>query len=173
MKFNNLPCLNPHLGKLKDYSFPSGFVLLVDTREQRPLFTKTKHPDGLTVERRKLDHGDYSIKGFTRLFAIERKQIRDFYSYIGKERHRTTKKMDSFKKIRDKHGFVALSIEADEEDIYYGHIHSQLSPETARQAINSFRIRYGVHVYFNQNRECVKRFVLDSAIKFYNIQREV
>ena len=117
--------------------------------------------------------GDYTIQGFEPVFAIERKQISDFYTYIGAERDKTIRKMKVFADMIKRGGFVGLAIEAAEEDIYFGHIHSQVPPEVARQAINSFRIRYGVHVYFNPDREYIRRFVLDSAIKFYKIMREV
>ena len=43
----------------KPVRIPDGFRLLVDTREQLPLFTKLP-----AVVTRKLDQGDYSIMGF-------------------------------------------------------------------------------------------------------------
>jgi len=163
--------MNRHLGQLKPYKIPDGFTLIVDTREQVQLFTDPI--PGLTIIHHVLKNGDYSIKGFEDKFSIERKMISDFYGYIGKERKKTMKKMNRFRDMVLAGGFVGLAIECSEEEIMYGYYMSQLSPEVARQAINSFIIRYGVHVYMNKDRKCIKRYILDKAIKFYNIQREV
>ena len=44
--------------------------------------------------------------------------------------------------------------------------------EAARQALVSFEIRYGVHVYYSRSRKDIARWILDRAIKFYKVQRE-
>jgi DUF917 family protein len=41
------------------------------------------------------------------------------------------------------------------------------------QALVSFELRYGVHVYYSRCRQDIARWVLDRAIKFYKLQREV
>lgn len=157
--------------ELKPFRIPPGLQLIQDTREQLPLFDNP--PEGLTILHKALKDGDYSIKGFEDLFAVERKQISDFYSYIGKEREKTVAKMERFADMINRGGWVGLAVECSEDEIFLGNAYSPLSPEVARQAINSFRIRYGVHVYMNNSRNGVRRFVLDSAIKFYTIKREV
>ena len=73
----------------KPFVFPQGFVLVIDTRERNPLCTAVK---GLTVCRDTLKDGDYSIRGFEDRFAVERKQVSDFFSYIGRERKKTIRK---------------------------------------------------------------------------------
>ena len=57
--------------------------------------------------------------------------------------------------------------------ILTGYIMSRVSPETARQALVSFEVRYGLHVYYSRSRRDIARWVLDRAIKFYKLQREV
>ena len=161
---------NMSLGELNIYKFPKGFSLIVDTREQQSLFNG--EINSLVVINKKLDFGDYSIKGFEEQFCVERKMISDFYGYIGRERKKTIRKMNEFKDIMLHRGFVGLAIEASEEDIMFGYMYSQLSPEVVRQALCSFRVRYGVHIYFNKSREYLRRWILDNAIKFYNIKRE-
>ena len=172
MKLRSVGKINKYLGQLKPYTIPYGFILVIDTREQEQLF---KDPiDGLTIIEKALKDGDYSIKGFESTFTIERKMISDFYSYVGRERNnKTVPKMERFKAMVDAGGFVGLAIEASEEEVIYGFDLCQVPPEVARQAINSFRIRYGVHVYFNKSREYIERFILDSAIKYYKTKREV
>jgi DNA excision repair protein ERCC-4 len=146
-------------------------ILVVDTREQKPLFTDPT-PDLVTVAA-SLPHGDYSLQGFEDRFCIERKQVSDFFTYIGKERDRTTKKMEMFRGIISAGGFVGLVVEASEADILSGFIMSRVSPEMARQALVSFEVRYGVHLYYSRSRRDIERWILDRAIKFYRIAREV
>ena len=167
MKLKNIEIIN---NGLKPFKIPPGLVLIQDTREQQPLFASPQ--DGLEVVTGALVHGDYSLKGFEQKFVIERKKISDFYSYIGKERERTVKKMKEFREIVLSRGFVGLVIESPESDLLTGYIMSRVSPEAARQALVSFEIRYGVHVYYSRSRKDIARWVLDRAIKFYRIQRE-
>ena len=162
--------INIQSGNLKPVKVPDGFRLVVDTREQRPLFRDK--PDGLEVITDTLHHGDYSIRGFENTFAIERKKISDFYSYIGKERSRTISKMEQFREIVSSGGFVGLVIEVSECSLLSGYIMSRVSPETARQALVSFEIRYGVHIYYSKSRRDISRWILDRAIKFYRVKRE-
>ncbi len=167
--------INPYTDKLKPFKIPDGFIVRVDTREQDPLFLNSdlECEGSLIIQIMKLDHGDYSVRGFEDKFVIERKQMSDFYSYIGKERKRTIKKMEKFRDIIRAGGFVMLAIECSEAEIMSGNIFSTLTPEVARGAINSFRIRYGVHIYYNKERKMLERAVLDACIKFYNVMREV
>ena len=157
--------------ELKPTKIPGGMILVVDTREQKPLFSNPH--DDLVVVASSLPHGDYSLQGFEDRFCVERKQMSDFFSYIGKERNRTTRKMEQFREMIAAGGFVGLVVEATEADILTGFIMSRVSPETARQALVSFEVRYGVHLYYSRSRKDLKRWILDRAIKFYRIQREV
>lgn len=163
--------ININRNGLKPFRVPEGLVLIQDTREQKPLFDSP--PEGLEVITDTLHDGDYSLKGFEDKFCVERKCMSDFYSYIGKERDRTTRKMEEFREIISRGGFVGLVVEASESDILTGYIMSRVSPETARQALVSFEVRYGVHVYYSRSRGDIARWILDRAIKFYKVQREV
>jgi len=157
--------------QLKPFRIPDGLVLVQDTREQKPLFTQPV--EGLTVVTGTVAFGDYTLRGFEDKFCVERKQISDFYAYIGRERDRTQCKMEEFKRITSSGGFVGLVIEAAESDLLSGFVMSRISPETARQALVSFEVRCGVHVYYSRSREDIRRWVLDRAIKFFTIMREV
>ncbi len=162
-----------HLGHLKPFAIPDGMIIIQDTREQLPLFEIIpEHTGKFNLIRKKVDYGDYTIKGFESSFAIERKQISDFYGYIGKERKKTTKKMKGFQAIVKAGGYAALVIEASEADILSGFMMSTVSPNVARGFLVSWRVRYGLHTYFSRDRKDIERFVLDSMIKFYNVSRE-
>ena len=156
---------------LRPFQFPPGFVLIIDTREQTPLFTRL--PKGLVMTSATVHDGDYTIKGFESQFCIERKQMSDLWSYCSRERDKTINKMKRFQDIRSAGGWCGLCVEDSEENLWAGNTFSKVAPETVRSALNSFRVRYGVHVYINKRRENIQRWVLDNAIKFYKIKREV
>jgi ERCC4-type nuclease len=146
--------------------FPKDFVLVIDTREQNPLCGNVK---GLTVYRDTLKDGDYSIRGFENRFAVERKKVSDFYSYIGKQHKQTVEKLKRFKQI----DFSGLVIEASLDDLLSPQMYTQVSPETARQFLVSVNVRYGIHVFCDRHRKNIEMWLLDRAIKFYIMNRGV
>jgi DNA excision repair protein ERCC-4 len=153
--------------KLKSIDFPEGFVLLQDTREQRPLFTRL--PSGLVVKSCTLHDGDYSIMGFESSFAIERKQISDFCGYCGSEHDRTAAKMKRFRDFE----FVGLVIEAKEKELLQFQQFSKVHPEVLRSALVSFEVRYGVHVHYSTDRNDISRWMLDRCVKYWKMKHEI
>lgn len=150
----------------KSYKIPNDLTLIIDTREQKPLCTRVKT---LPICREALKNGDYSIKGFEDQFTIERKQQSDFYSYIGSERKRTKQKLERLKTYK----FKALIIESTWDDLMIPGMFSSISSETARQFLISIRVRYGIHVVLDPKRKNLEMFIVDSAIKFLKVMREV
>jgi len=153
--------------KLKPFIFPDGFVLVIDTREQAPLFIKP--PKGLLTVRDTLKHGDYSIKGFEDKICFERKRVTELYSFVAAERDKAVKKLTAMKDL----SYKALVIEGVEKEVLSPQIFTKVSPEAVRQALVSFEIRYGLHIYYGRNREDIERWILDRCIKFFKIMREV
>ena len=153
-------------GEFKPHVFPEGFCLVIDTREQLPLFEKM--PKGLVVKRDTLKDGDYSIMGMEGVFAVERKGMSDFLAYISHERQKTVEKMKRLSTF----GFAALIVEVDEDELYHGSMYSKVGAEVIRAAILSFQVRYGVHVYITDDRKKIERVLLDWAIKFWNVRKE-
>jgi ERCC4-type nuclease len=156
--------------KLKPTVFPSNFILVVDSREQKSLFATP--PKGLIMVRDKLDFGDYSIRGLESLFCVERKGIGDLFPYCSTEREKTVAKMEQFRSMIKSGGWCGLVIEEKESDIYRHQTFTKIHPESVRGAIISFNVRYGVHTYFG-NRENCTRWLLDRAVRFYNIIHEI
>ena len=171
MKAFNTPNNFSKVYTLKPTVIPPDFVLLQDTREQRPLFTRI--PKGLTIQSCTLHNGDYSAKGMNHIFAIERKFAGDLYPYCCTEREKTVAKMKRFRSMVDSGGWVGLVIEDKESNIYQHQHFTQVSPEVVRGAIISFAIRYHVQVYFAGNRENAARYILDHAVRFWNVMKEV
>ena len=149
---------------LKPTVIPENFVLLQDTREAKPFFTRI--PKGLTVMSKTLLRGDYSILGQEENFCVERK-AGDIYSYVV-DRENTIRKMKEFKKME----FVGLIIEGKEHDLYQFQQFTGVHPESVRGALISFQVRYGIHLFVGSRENCI-RVLLDWAVKFWNIKHEV
>ena len=159
---------------------PPGFVLIVDTREQQPLFVGSHHGEpgeqvrppghpGLVVERGTLHDGDYAVKGCETTIVFERKKLSDFLSYVGKERRtRTEPKLARLARAR----FAALVIEEDEKKLAGPFRYSRLTGEHARAFLLSCRVRHGIHVYVSKDRAALERFILDHAIKAWLVMQE-
>jgi ERCC4-type nuclease len=152
--------------ELKPTPIPDGFILLQDTREQRPLFSP-RIPKGLTIQSCTLHNGDYSVKGFEHQICFERK-ANDLFSYCSSEHDKTKEKMLRFRNFL----FVGLIIELRESDIYQFQEFNRVHPEVTRAALISFQVRYGVHVYMGSREGCA-RWLLDCATKFWKIQHEL
>ena len=155
----------PH--KFKATPIPSGFVLVRDTREQQPLFTRTKD---LMVLVKTLHDGDYSIRGFEDQFAIELKRESDFYGYIGAERDKTIKKLKRLAGF----DFAALVVEGlSWDDLAVQNSRSALTPSHVRGFVASLNTIHGIHFFCHRDRKIVERWILDRAVKFYRQQRVI
>lgn len=147
--------------KLKPYEFPDGFQLIIDTREQRPLFIP-KPPKGLILIRDTLENGDYSIKGLEKKVMIERKGLSDLVNYIGNDRKNTKIKL----KRAERYQWKGLVIEGSELELLRPQMFSRINPESIRQSLVSFEVKYGLHIYYG-NRKNIERWVLDRLLYFY------
>lgn len=153
--------------KFKPTKIPSGFILIIDTREREPLFLESL-PKGLTVIRDTLKHGDYSIKGLEDKVIIERKKMSDFLGYIGKERKETYIKLEAMKNAY----FSALVIETDDPFDIPIDIPTKMTPEHIRGALKAVRVEYETHVFFNKNRRTLEREILDHLTYSYEQLRK-
>ena len=151
---------------LKPTVIPEGFVLCVDTREVKSLFQRV--PKGLTIMSTTLTDGDYSVFGMTDKICFERK-VGDIFSYCTAEQEKTKKKMARFKDFE----FVGLVIEiARETELFQFQQFTKAHPEAIRGALISFEVKSNVHIYYG-NRENCARWLLDRAIRFYRLKKEV
>ncbi len=159
---------NPRAGQPFKFLFkvPDGFTLIIDTRENDPLFQRP--PKGLPIIRTTLETGDYSILGFEGKIAVERKTIPDLLSCLGNDRERFKRELEKLQGYEWK----AIVVEGAESELYQFHDFSLMHPESVRQSLVSINIRYGVQFYFNQKREGLERWILDHLIKFWRVKRE-
>ena len=94
----------------------------------------------------------------------------DFYAYIGKERKKTMAKLERLRSFK----FAALVLEGlSWDDLAVQSMYSTMTPEHTRGFLIALHMRYGLHFFCHRKREVIERWVLDRAVKFYNINREV
>jgi len=142
-----------------------GFKIVVDTREQKPVFDLSLP----YVIRTKVDNGDYTLLGMESLVAIELKRMSDFMGYIGKERKQHTEP----KLVRLKpYVFKALCVlESEASVLSPAQRYSRLSPEHVRGFLTALHVKYGVVTYFNPDVVSMRRWMLDRLIYAYNYLR--
>jgi ERCC4-type nuclease len=161
---------DPKVGTMPEFQFtyPEGFILVADTREQTTGLFVPKSPKGLVLVRDTLATGDYSIRGFEGTIVIERKEVSDFIHCCGADRERFQDQLTRLKELERKW----LLIEGTEEDCLSFQPYSQMHPNHIRGALASIEVRYGIPVHFSRTRKDAERWVLDVLIKFYRIRRE-
>ena len=115
--------------------------VVIDTREQLPY----EFEDSIT---RTLQTGDYSIFGYENQITVERKSKADAYGSIGRGRTRFVKELERLSEI----DYSAIIVEASLSNFVEPPRFSQLNPKSAINSLLAWSIRYGVHVYFADNR---------------------
>lgn len=135
---------------------PKDFVMIQDTREQKPLFA----PDDTVIERA-LKTGDYSVLGFEEKVTIERKSIADLYGSIKRDRfERRIKRMKEM-------DWAGILIEGTEDDVMRRQPYTQIRPQHVYGALTSYEIQ-GIHIYFSKRPRDARAWVLSRLIKFYD-----
>ena len=133
---------------------PDDFILVIDTRETQPLFTRP--PKGVCVVRDTLYHGDYSVRGWEDILCVERKKMSDFLTYIGQERKdKTIPKLQAMQSLYWK----SLVLELD--DVYKSSPYSHDNHERARVFLYSTEVKYGLHIFKTDDRAMLEMYILD------------
>ena len=140
--------------------------MVIDTREQDALFTNWLELDKCP---KALKDGDYSIKGFEHLFSIERKRGEEFFSYIGKERTKTVRKLRRLSEME----FAAVVIEESFDDLLSPRLYTSLKPQHAIGFLKSLNVKYGVHFFCHRDRRQIEYYILDRAIYYYKLKRGI
>ena len=156
---------------------PDGFVLLVDTREQIPLFAsggqfkndEIRVENGLVMKGKTLHLGDYSIGGYHKAVGIERKKQSDWESFILSEYKRKT--IPKLCRMRDA-VWSALVIEANLGVLYNYPVSPKMTREKVRNQLASIETHYGIHTYITGNRKELEMWVLDRLVRVYKYLQE-
>lgn len=132
-------------------------TILIDTREQRPLdffYGPADAKKRVNTETATLSTGDYSIKGFEKLIAIERKSLDDLCGVIGNSRKRFESEIERLLSYPCR----LIVVEADWDQIEAGQYRSKLTPKQIKGSIQGW-IDKGVPFFFHHNRQIISEFV--------------
>lgn len=125
--------------------------VLIDTREQRPL--RFAPELGVDCGEASLPAGDYSVRGFTHLIALERKSISDLVGTLSTGRERFENELDLLAQYRWK----AIIIEADQADVEGHAYRSNMLPKSVLGSLRAFYMRWGVpHFWCTDARGCAE-----------------
>jgi ERCC4-type nuclease len=127
------------------------FTIIQDTREKKPWsFGRA------SVEVKKLDTGDYSVKGLEDNLFIERKSsVHEVYLTLGKNWKRFEAELERSQAM--KYRFMVLECAA--KDIYYSAKFSKMSPDFIMGRLIYIQTRYNVNVVFAGQGDHVIRLV--------------
>lgn len=138
-------------------------IIIVDTREQKPYDFACMTPRP-AVEVATLTAGDYSLKGFEKLIAIERKSLLDAFGTFGTGRQRFERELERMINFR----FAAVVIEADWDTIVRRPpLRSQLNPKTVVASIAAWCLRYRIHFWTCPDREFAERWTYRLLERFW------
>lgn len=142
---------------------PPGFKLLIDTREQLPLFVDYDIPKISKA----LKDGDYSIGGFEKLFSIERKQVSDYFSYIGREFSKTRNKLQRLSEFE----VAIFCVEASYNDLLSPQIYTKMTANHVHAFNTRLCVKYGIIPIYERDRKILERIILDCAVYYYKLKR--
>ena len=130
--------------------------IVVDSREQKP-YTFTVPTRTAT-----LATGDYSIAGAEHLISIERKTPGDLIGSLSRHRDRFEMELHRGMALQ----YFALVVESSLMDLSNGHYMSLMKPKAAIQSLLTFSIRYGLPIFFCENRDYGARVTESLLVKF-------
>lgn len=141
------------------------FTIVRDSREKDGSgwkFRASSNCDGMEIK--KLDTGDYSVKGYEHLLMIERKTIGDLWGTLTFGRERFMKEMDRALEYPIRY----LIIEGTLKDIDAGFRYSQVKPEFILASLISLQVKYNLHVIFTDKRtDVAQTYVRNLLAKLY------
>ncbi len=145
------------------------FKIIRDTREQKGkgwLFRSSTNCSGQEIK--KLDVGDYTVKGLEDILMIERKTIGDLWGTLGAT--------DNYKRFlreikrAENHKFKFLIIEGTVADIDRGYRYSKVSANNIHAKLISLQVKHNLHVIFAGRMDKARAYVrrLMSKVHKYN-----
>ncbi len=135
-------------------------TIVVDTREQEPY---SFDPERAGVIRRALPAGDYSLEGFERSVAVERKTLEDFVHTVIRSRERFTRELRRLSVYEA----ACVVVEADLRDLLLGRYRSGAHPHSVWGALLAIIVDFGIPVFFCSDRQVACRFVEGFLQRYY------
>ena len=134
--------------------------IVVDTREQVP-FPFIGYP--AAIESGTLTDGDYSLDGFERRVAVERKSLADLVGCLGADRERFQRELA---RLRGYDSAVVV-VESPADDLRGGRYRSELDAGAAWQSVLAFTMRYRVPFIFCADRADAEAVTFDFLRHFH------
>ena len=128
--------------------------IVADSREQAP-FRFNGYPVEVAVAT--LEAGDYSLAGFMRRVAVERKSIQDLVGCLGADRARFERELARLRAF----DAAAVVVEAPVYALRSGRYLGRLDAGAAWQSIIAFSMRYRVPILFCQDRADAEQVTFD------------
>lgn len=128
--------------------------LVVDSREQAP-FAFTGFPVEVSVVA--LEAGDYSVAGFTRRIAVERKELQDLVGCLSGDRDRFERELA---RLRG-YDAAAVVVEAPALALRTGRYLGRLDAGAAWQSVLAFSMRYRMPFIFCADRADAEAVTFD------------
>lgn len=132
----------------------SPLPIICDSREQAP-FAFSGLP--VEVEVGALEAGDYSVRGFERRVAVERKELQDLVGCLSGERDRFERELARLRGYDSAAVIVEEPMSALRQGRYRGH----LNPNSAWQSVLAFSMRYRIPFWFCTNRAAAEAATFD------------
>jgi ERCC4-type nuclease len=132
------------------------FNILVDTREQKPYLF-------VNMVEQALKTGDYSLQGMESLICIERKSKADIFMCAGHERKRFVAELERMQEYK----YSAIVIESSLQDMTVQPAYTRMNPKSVINSLLAWSVRYGVHVFFADNRSLAQNLVYRLLERFY------
>ena len=139
----------------------SPLAIVIDSREQQPY----EYPGAIV---KGLPTGDYSIQGYEKRVAIERKSLADAYASLGGGRARFERELERLSKL----DYAAIVIESTLEDFLIAPAFSRMNPKAAVNSIIAWSVKYKVCVFFAGRRVLAKALVYRLLEKFLRYELE-
>jgi len=140
------------------------YMLVVDTREQKPLWKR-----GVKVH--KLNAGDYSIEGYEDKIAIERKSLSDAYSTALSGHQRFKKELERAKDL----DYFAIVIEGNFKQFIHkgfkGASFTRVSGFQICKIYFSWSIKHNIPIFFCDDRNHSKiaiKYLLEAYLNAHN-----
>lgn len=144
-------------------------TIIIDTREQEPYrFRASATVEAVVHE--KLDHGDYSIKGYEHLISIERKKsVDEIAANLGRHRERFKSELERMQKSARRY----IVIEDHWSSIHNKKRFSKVHPNAIFESIIAMAMKYNVHVYFAGSRKNAHRIVRSLLLRAWKYREEL
>lgn len=135
-------------------------VIIMDTREPQQAWNMYF---SAPCQRGTLKTGDYSLRGYTDLIALERKEKNDLIGCLSSGRSRFEAELERGQEFE----YFAVIVEATWPEILQGQYRSKLHPNAANGSICAWEVRYKIPFFFCVNQQMSAHKCESLLRKFY------